>query len=109
MDAYERLARQDLFRRAGQLAARTLIIDVEPLVASWDTSQDLLDRGVAVTLAQAASLPEVRVVCFATNSARTPSAVPASEGVRVLYLASARKPLSTDPYREPTRAGSRDR
>jgi predicted HAD superfamily phosphohydrolase YqeG len=101
MDGYERLARQeDLLRRARELAAKTLIIDVEPLVASWDTSQALLDRGVADMLAQAASLPEVRVVCFATNSARTPSTLPASESVRVLYLASAGKPLRTDRYRD---------
>jgi hypothetical protein len=35
----------------------------------------------------------VRVVVFATNSARRPSAVPARDGLQVRYLASAGKPL----------------
>jgi len=101
MADYERIAaRPDLLRRARELAARTIIIDVEPLVAYWDSSQAHLDRGVAVTLNQAATLPDVRVVCFATNSAREPSAVPATEGVTVRYVASARKPLRTAPYRD---------
>jgi predicted HAD superfamily phosphohydrolase YqeG len=100
MGGYERIARrQDLLRRARELAAKTVIIDVEPLVAYWDSGQAHLDRGVALTLDEVATLPDVRVVCFATNSAREPSAVPASERVEVRYLASAGKPGRTAPYR----------
>jgi predicted HAD superfamily phosphohydrolase YqeG len=81
------------------LAARTLIFDVEPLVAWWDTSQQTLDEGIAVVVAQLDQVPEVRDLMFATNSDRRPSALPSEPGVRVSYLASAGKPLRTGAYR----------
>jgi predicted HAD superfamily phosphohydrolase YqeG len=106
MAGYERIAeRQDLLRRAGELAAQTIIMDVEPLVAYWDTSRAYLDRGVALAVDQAAALPDVHVVCFATNSAREPSVVPPSGRVTVRYVASAGKPLRTAPYRDLPRPG----
>lgn len=106
MGGYERIAgRQDLLRRAGELAAKTIVIDVEPLIASWDTGQEPLDHGVALLIDQAAALPAVRVVCFATNSVRKPSAVPALAGLEVRYVASAGKPLRTAPYRDLPRPG----
>jgi hypothetical protein len=40
----------------------------------------------------------VSVLCFATNSVRRPSAVPAGAGAQVVYLASAGKPLQIAPY-----------
>ena len=88
----------DVVRRAGELSARTMIFDVEPLVAYWDGGQDALDEGVARVLSEVAVLPAVEVVCFATNSLRRPSALPGEPGVRVVYLASAGKPLRTAPY-----------
>jgi hypothetical protein len=48
----------------------------------------------------------VRVVVFATNSARRPSAVPARDGLQVRYLASAEKPLRTAPYHDLPRPGA---
>jgi predicted HAD superfamily phosphohydrolase YqeG len=48
----------------------------------------------------------VRVVVFATNSVRRPSAVPSVPGLRVMYLASAGKPLRTAPYRALPRPGA---
>jgi hypothetical protein len=106
--AYERLADpHDLLRRAQELSARTIIMDVEPLVAYWDTGQDVLDAGIAQVLAQVAADPDVAVVCFSTNSARLPSAVagPGGPGPRVVYLASAQKPFRTAPYRDFPRPG----
>jgi hypothetical protein len=88
----------DAVRRAGQLSARTVIFDVEPLVAYWDGTQETLDEGIARVLSEIAELPTVEVVCFSTNSPRRPSAVPSAAGVRVVYLASAGKPLRTTPY-----------
>jgi predicted HAD superfamily phosphohydrolase YqeG len=82
-----------------ELSARTVIFDVEPLVASWDSGQDALERAVALLVLRACQLPEVQVVCFATNSTRRPQAVPGSAGVRVVYLASAGKPMRIAPYR----------
>jgi hypothetical protein len=90
----------ELPRRLEQLSPRTLIIDIEPLVAYWHGTQDALDRGIAHVLDLVTAVPSVAVVCFATNSARTPSVQPpdASTGARVVYLASARKPVRITPY-----------
>jgi predicted HAD superfamily phosphohydrolase YqeG len=92
--------------RAGELSVQTMIFDVEPLVAWWDSSQESLDRGVATIVGMLDQAPEVRVVVFATNSARRPSAIPSVPGVRVTYLASAGKPLRTAPYRALPRPGA---
>ena len=48
----------------------------------------------------------MRVVVFATNSARRPSAVPAGDGVEVRYLASAGKPARIAPYHDLPRPGA---
>ncbi len=74
------------------------MFDIEPLVAWWDTSQESLDAGLARIVAELHDAPELRALVFATNSARRPSAIPSLPGVRVVYLASARKPLRTAPY-----------
>jgi hypothetical protein len=98
---YECLAELDeVLRRVRELSARTVIFDVEPLVAYWDTGQEALDRGVALVVSRAGVLPGLQVLCFATNSVRQPSVVPGRQGVRVIYLASAGKPLRIAPYRE---------
>jgi hypothetical protein len=144
--AYERLAEpHDLLRRARELSARTIILDVEPLVAYWDSGQASLDAGIARVLSQIAADPGVRVVCFSTNSQRSPSTVVGTgasragasgggasgggasgggasgggaagggeagggrsgdRGPRVVYLASAGKPLRISPYRAFPRPG----
>jgi predicted HAD superfamily phosphohydrolase YqeG len=88
----------DVLRQAAELSARTMIFDIEPLVAYWDGGQGALDQGVARILSEVAVLPALEVVCFATNSARRPSEVPSPPGVQVIYLASAGKPVRTTPY-----------
>ena len=104
--AYYRAADLDgLLAKAADLSAKTLVFDIEPLVAYWDDGQEALDAGVARILAEAVTVPGVAVVCFSTNSARRPSAVPGHPGVRVVYLASARKPLWTAPYASFPRPG----
>jgi predicted HAD superfamily phosphohydrolase YqeG len=103
---FERLAGLDeVLGRVPELSARTVIFDVEPLVAYWDSGQEALDRGVALVAGQAAAVPGVEVVCFATNSARRPSSLSRGEGVRVVYLASAGKPLRTSWYADFPRPG----
>ncbi len=96
----------DLYARARELSVRTMIFDVEPLVAPWHGSQESLDRGIARILDDIGTVPSVRVVVFATNSARRPSVVPARDGVEVRYLASADKPLRTAPYHGLPRPGA---
>ena len=88
----------DLPRLIAGLSARTVVLDIEPLVAAWDGTQDALDSGIDRVLDQVAAVPGVRAVCFATNSARQPSALPDVAWRRVSYLVSARKPAHTAPY-----------
>ena len=95
----------DVVRQAAELSARTLVFDVEPLVAYWDGGQEALDQGITRVLSEVAVLPAVQVLCFATNSSRRPSVVPDGAGVRVVYLASAGKPLRTAAYRDFPRPG----
>ena len=104
--AYDRLATlNEVLRRARELSPKTLVFDVEPLVAYWDSGQEALDQGVRSVLARAREVPGVQVVCFATNSLRRPSAALAGDDVRAEYLASAGKPLRTRYYRDFPRPG----
>jgi predicted HAD superfamily phosphohydrolase YqeG len=88
----------DVVRQAGALSARTLVFDVEPLVAYWDGGQEALDQGIARVLGEVAVLSAVEVVCFSTNSSRRPSVTPSRAGIQVVYLASAGKPARTGAY-----------
>ena len=72
----------DVVRYTGDMSARTMIFDVEPLVADWNGGQQALDQGVARVLSEISVLPAVQVLCFATNSARRPSVLPSGAGVR---------------------------
>ena len=96
----------DLFAKARELSVKTMIFDVEPLVAPWHSSTESLDQGIARVLGEITAVPSVRVVVFSTNSARRPSSVPAPGGVEVRYLASADKPLRTAPYEGLPRPGA---
>jgi len=103
---YERIADLgELMRHAGNLHVRTMIFDVEPLVAYWDSGQEVLDQGIARVCSEVGAMPDVQVLCFATNSLRRPSIVPGRPGLRVVYLAAAGKPLRTAPYRDFPRPG----
>ena len=103
---FERVAGlDDVVRYAGELSARTMIFDIEPLVAYWDGGQEALDQGIERVLSAVAVLPALEVLCFSTNSSRRPSVVPGIAGLRVVYLASAGKPLRTEAYRRFSRPG----
>jgi predicted HAD superfamily phosphohydrolase YqeG len=95
----------EVSRHAEKLSARTMIFDVEPLVAHWDSGRTTLDQGIAQVLRETATVPGLQVVCFATNSLRRPSALPNPPHVRVSYLSSAGKPLRTAPYQSFPRPG----
>jgi hypothetical protein len=96
----------DLLAAARDLSVRTMIFDVEPLVASWHSSQESLDQGIARILGDVRTVTSVQMVVFATNSARRPSAVPSGNGIQVRYLASAGKPLRIAPYQGLPRPGA---
>ena len=104
---YERLGGLDeALDRIQKLSVQTVIFDVEPLIASWDSSQQTLDRGVTEVLSRAAAVPGLKVICFSTNSLRRPSVIPAGTEARVVYLAAAGKPLRTSWYRGFPRPGA---
>jgi predicted HAD superfamily phosphohydrolase YqeG len=104
---YERHADLDgVLDRASELSVRTMIVDVEPLVSWWDKGQESLDQGVARIVGKVSALPAVRVLVFATNSTRRPSAIPAGRDLEVIYLAYAGKPLRMAPYRGLPRPGA---
>jgi hypothetical protein len=87
-----------------ELGARTIVVDVEPLVADWNSDQAALDAGLRRFLALVGGLDAV--VLFATNSRRRPSPSPeGGPGPRPHYLASAVKPLRTRAYRGLPRPG----
>ena len=51
--SYEQLTElRDVLTRARELSVRTMIFDVEPLVAWWDSGQESLDRGIAAVVAE---------------------------------------------------------
>jgi hypothetical protein len=96
---YQRFAdTDDLPRLVAALSAQTVVFDIEPLVAPWYGTQNALDVGIARVLDEVAAIPSVRAVCFATNSARRPSALPSVPGIDVSYIVSAGKPVRTEPY-----------
>lgn len=104
--AYQRLADPDaVIRCLGQLAPRTVVVDVEPLIAAWDSGQSSLSRGVARFLEQVSTTPGLAAVCFATNSRRRLPGAVTSHRQNVRYLASACKPLRTAAYRDLPRPG----
>jgi predicted HAD superfamily phosphohydrolase YqeG len=105
---YERFAGLDeALARVQQLSVQTVIFDIEPLIAHWDSGQEALDQGVAQALNRTAAVPGVKVICFSTNSLRRPSVMPAAgPEVRVVYLAMAGKPLRTSWYEDFPRPGA---
>jgi len=103
---YEQPAGWDeALRRVRELSVRTVILDVEPLLAFWDAGHDTLDQGIASVVPQVAAVPSVQVVCLATNSRRDQPELPDPEGVTTVWIAAAGKPLRTAPYREFPRPG----
>jgi len=103
---YERLAGLDeALDRIPQLSVQTVIFDIEPLVAHWDSGQEALDQGIARVISRAAAVPGLKVICFSTNSFRRPSCMPATT-VRVVYLAAAGKPLRISQYQGFPRPGA---
>ena len=105
---YERLAGLDeALDRVQQLSVQTVVVDIEPLVAYWDSGQEALDQGFARVVALAVAVPGIKVVCFSTNSLRRPSLMPTvGTQVRLVYLVAAGKPLRTSQYRDFPRPGA---
>ncbi|MBR7828656.1 hypothetical protein KDK95_20270 [Actinospica sp. MGRD01-02] len=77
------------------IGPKTAIVDVEPMIAYWDTDQATLDAGLRDFLdAAAGRVPPRCDIVFATNALRRPSSGPTRPGRRIGYVADARKPLT---------------
>ena len=105
---YERLPGLDeALDRVRQLSVQTVIFDVEPVIAYWDSDQQALDQGIAHAVTRAAAVPGLKVICFSTNSLRRPTLMPdPGTEVRVVYLVAAGKPLRTSQYQDFPRPGA---
>jgi predicted HAD superfamily phosphohydrolase YqeG len=79
-----------------EMHARTAVLDVEPLVAGWDTDSDDLRRGVDEAVVLLAEVSELEVVGFSTNSLRRLTGALTGDA---FFITAARKPLRTRPYR----------
>lgn len=82
-----------------ELHARTVVFDIEPLVAYWDGDDTALADGVEHVLDKVGAVPGIEVIGFATNSLRRLEVAADRDGVRVFYMSSARKPFATRAYR----------
>ena len=85
---------------AAERGARTVLFDVEPLLAAWNTDAEQLRRGVQQVVDAATALPRVEVMGFTTNSLRRLDSLIGESYPLVFYWAAARKPLTVKPYRE---------
>jgi hypothetical protein len=83
-----------------ELEARTVVFDVEPFVAHWDSGATELRDGVDGVFTLLGTVPGLEVVGFATNSLRRHEGMLGGGEVRAFYIATARKPLLTRPYRD---------
>lgn len=85
-------------QRISGLNVKTAVVDVEPLVASWDTDHEALQTGLTAIVGMLAATT-IEVLVFATNSTRRPPRTPTHDRVHIRYLASAGKPLRLAAYR----------
>ena len=83
------------------IGPRTAIVDVEPMIAFWDTDQAALDAGLRDFLdAATGRVPAECDIVFATNALRRPSSGPTRPGRRIGYVSSAGKPLTVAQFRK---------
>ncbi len=96
--------------RVAELAPCTVILDIEPLVADWNSGPRELSRGVSWWADELSRLDSVKVIGFVTNSRRTLPANPARgrrrSQVRAFYVRSGGKPLRAGSYRDLPRPGA---
>lgn len=98
---YQRLADpDDLLSCLHEFAPRTVVFDVEPFVARWDSGHASLVEGVGTIIDHLSTdAANVQVVAFATNSRRKLPLADYLGGLRLMYIAAAAKPFRTAPYR----------
>jgi len=93
-------------RHLEELSPRTVLFDVEPLIAYWDTDRGSLEKGVAAMLRALSGFSGIGVVGFVTNSRRASSVETPRGDLDVFYVASAGKPFRARSYRDLPRPGA---
>jgi predicted HAD superfamily phosphohydrolase YqeG len=96
----------DVVRWLTELGSRTVIFDVEPLIALWDTGEDILREGVDTTITEILAVKDIEVIGFATNSLRHLQIHPDHDGVQAFYISRAVKPFATRRHRRLPRPGA---
>lgn len=91
--------------RIRALSPKTVVVDVEPLVACWNSGPIVLSEGIVSLFSKIAALPGITTVVFATNSRRRASLPELPHEVSGFYLAAAFKPFLTARYRGLPRPG----
>jgi len=86
------------------LSPKTVILDVEPIVARWNTGAPELDSGIGRFLDRLTAIPGIECIGFVTNSRRHALAAGVSK-VRTFYVSSAHKPFRAGRYRGLPRPG----
>jgi hypothetical protein len=103
---YQQFSDQDeLLSGVEALSPKTVIFDVEPLVASWNTGSSELTGGVERIAAKLSAISGIEFIGFVTNSRRHIPVTGQAGGPRVFFASSAHKPLLTGPYHRLPRPG----
>jgi hypothetical protein len=104
---YQQFSDQDeLLSCLAELSPKTVIFDVEPLVAFWNSGMSELSGGVERLATRLSSIQGIEFLGFVTNSRRRIPVSARADGPRVFYVASARKPLLIQRYRRLPRPGA---
>lgn len=102
---FECTSADEVVARISELMPQTVIFDVEPLIAYWNTDTFALDEGISHFIARTVAIPGVQTIAFATNSHRRPTATWTRSSVNIIYQASAMKPFRPALFRTLPRPG----
>jgi hypothetical protein len=98
--------RDELLSCVAGLSPKTVIFDIEPVVAVWNTGNTELSGGVQRVAKELSAVPGIEFIGFVTNSRRHIPVTSSPGGPTVFYVSSAHKPLLIRRYRELPRPGA---
>jgi predicted HAD superfamily phosphohydrolase YqeG len=103
---YQQFSDQDeLLSCVAGLSPKTVVFDVEPLVALWNTGTSELSGGVERLANQLSAIPGIEFLGFVTNSRRRTPVTSRADGPSIFYVSSAHKPLLIKRFRSLPRPG----
>ncbi|HUA30755.1 MAG TPA: hypothetical protein VMC03_17865 [Streptosporangiaceae bacterium] len=98
--------RDELLSCVAGLSPKTVIFDIEPVVAVWNTGNTELSGGVQRVAKELSAIPGIEFIGFVTNSRRRTPVTSQVGGPNVFYVSSAHKPLLIERYRHLPRPGA---